>query len=78
MRCSHQVQVQRHHAPDAGATLINAVSELHEAIGAAPYAPVSQRLVREFAASYLGIDLTCPIDDSVEDPADGEGEDADD
>lgn len=74
MRCS-QTQRRRVHAPDARATLTNAVSELHEAIGAAPYAPVSQRLVREFALDYLGIDLTGLIDDSVEDPADGEGTD---
>jgi hypothetical protein len=32
-------------------------------------------LVREFALDYLGIDLTGLIDDSVEDPADGEGTD---
>ena len=76
MRCSHQVQRVRQHAPDAGVTLARAAEELHEALGRIPYAPVGQALLRDFAERYLGVDLLHLVGDE-EDPADGPGEEED-
>ena len=70
MRCSYRRAGRR--GPLAYPNLTDAISELHEAIGVAPYAPVSQSLVRQFARDHLGIDLDHLIGDE-EDAADGPG-----
>ena len=69
-------RVPRQHVRSAR-ELIVSLEELHRQLGAIPYAPVGQSLLRAFSERYLNVDLWHLVDFYDIDPADGPGEEFD-